>query len=141
MPEQRSDCRASYTAVRGKRKFYQALIADLAAFAASEFELNALQEDGTPLRAHLESLWRNSGEQPKQLAEAPALPALAAHVWGWFIELDKGRGNNGMEAARITPDQVTGWMWFNGVLSLELWERKAIAALDNVWFAAQRKVK
>lgn len=46
-----------------------------------------------------------------------------------------------MEAARITPDQVKGWMWFNGIATLELWEKRAIAALDNVWFAAQRKSK
>lgn len=42
---------------------------------------------------------------------------------------------------RITPDQVKDWMWFNGVPALELWERKAIAALDAEWFAAQRKAK
>lgn len=46
-----------------------------------------------------------------------------------------------MESSRITPDQVKGWMWFNGVPSLELWERKAINAIDSAWFAHQRKGK
>lgn len=46
-----------------------------------------------------------------------------------------------MESARITPDQVKGWMWFNGIETLELWEKRAIASLDDVWFAAQRKAK
>jgi len=46
-----------------------------------------------------------------------------------------------MEAGRITAGDVKNWMWFNGIASLELWERQAIAALDNCWFASQRKTK
>lgn len=142
MPKQRADRRADYAAIRGKRKFYQTLIAELAAFAESEFELNKIAGGSNEtIRAQLECVWNQTGKKPKQLEDALEAPPLAAHIWQWFISLNNGRGSNGMESARITPDQVKGWMWFNGIPSLELWERKAIAALDNVWFAAQRNAK
>jgi len=93
------------------------------------------------LRAHLESLWRSSGKKPQQLEDAPPLPEHGAHVWGWFVQLHNGLGSNGMEQSKITAHDVKDWMWFNGIASLELWERQAIADLDNCWFASQRKTK
>jgi hypothetical protein len=86
-------------------------------------------------------VWRQTGKQPKQLAEAVTVPELATHVWGWFCQLHNERGSNGMEQNKITADRVKDWCWFNGVVSLELWERQAIRALDNCWFMLQRKAK
>ena len=80
---------------------------------------------------------RQTGKRPQQLEDCPDLPPLAAHIWGWFIGLCNERGNNGMSASRITAENVKSWMWFNGVTSLELWERRAISALDTCWMIAQ----
>lgn len=63
---------------------------------------------------------------------------LAGHVWGWFLELHQERGSNGMEANRITSTAMKDWQWASGNM-LELWERKAIKAIDNAWFFAQKK--
>jgi hypothetical protein len=78
-----------------------------------------------------------TGRKPQQLQDAVECPPLAGHVWGWFIGLNNERGNNGMSASRITADNVKSWMWFNGIERLELWERKAITALDDVWMRHQ----
>lgn len=73
---------------------------------------------------------------PAQLANAPELPDLIAHVWGYFVELHQERGSNGMEASRITSSQMKDWCWASGN-DLALWERKAIRAIDTVWMNAQ----
>jgi hypothetical protein len=102
--------------------------------------LNALA-DGTKetLRAQLECAWRQTGRQPRQLAEAATIPVHGAHVWDWFIQLHNGRGSNGMEASKITAHDVKNWMWFNGIPSLELWEKRAISELDNAYFMSKAK--
>ena len=46
-----------------------------------------------------------------------------------------------MSASRITAENVKSWMWFNGVSSLELWERRAIVAMDDVWMRHQSEDK
>ena len=42
-----------------------------------------------------------------------------------------------MSASRISAENVKSWMWFNGIRSLESWERRAISALDTCWMNAQ----
>jgi len=50
------------------------LITELVAFAESEFKLNAPQADKATLREHLVAVWRNTGNQPQQLADAKEVP-------------------------------------------------------------------
>lgn len=95
--------------------------------------MGKIQADGATLRHHLKIIWDKKGVMPQQLQDAPGLPPLAAHVWRWFVGLCNERGNNGMSVSRITSENIKSWMWFNGVDSIELWERKAIAAMDDVW--------
>lgn len=82
------------------------------------------------------SLWRQTREQPELLAEAPELPPLAAHVWMWFCELANERENNGMGVSRITSRNMLDWCWASGN-TLELWERRAIRAIDNAFMKDQ----
>ena len=60
-------------------------------------------------------------------------------MWGWFLSLNSERGNNGMSASRITAENVKSWMWYNGVESIELWERRAISKLDSLWMSHQQE--
>lgn len=83
------------------------------------------------------SLWRQTGEEPAQLRDAPGLPEFAAHVWAWFIEMHAERGNDGMNAARITAGQIRDFCWAEGVV-MARWERRAIRAVDAAWMKAQR---
>lgn len=78
------------------------------------------------------SLWRQTKEQPEQLANAPTLPELAEHVWGWFLELRNEQGSNGMAPSRIGSQAMRDWCWATGN-TLALWERRAIRAVDAAW--------
>ena len=108
------------------------MTADLVRFAQSEKELIQPQEDGSTLRDHLNSLWRQSGIQPQALKDAPDLPEHGAHVWAYFCQLNLERGSTGMGPARITSQNMKDWCWATG-LTLDLWERAAIRAIDSVW--------
>ena len=104
----------------------------MVAFAVSEKALCAREEDGSTIRDHLNSLWRQSGIEPEQLRNAPQLPALGAHVWAYFCQLNLERGMHAMGPARITSRDMVDWCESTGT-TLDLWERAAIRAIDNVW--------
>lgn len=95
-----------------------------------------MQEDGKPLRDHLNSLWRQTGVQPQLLEEAPALPPLVSHLWEWFLDLCNERENNGMAISRISSRAIRDWCWASGNQT-EVWERKALRRLDAAWVRAQ----
>jgi hypothetical protein len=69
---------------------------------------------------------------PAELANAPPLPEMAAHVWGYFWDLSRFRGSNGFGPNRITPTGIKDWCWLTGN-KLELWETRAIALLDEAY--------
>lgn len=111
------------------------------AFVGDELTLNEPQADGATLRHHLQAVWSKTGEKPQQLVDAAECPRLAAHVYGWFASLNNERGNNGMSVLRITADDVKNWAWFNGLAAPELWERRAIAAMDDVWMRQHQETR
>lgn len=75
--------------------FFQEGLAGLCAFARAEFELSLPppgSKNKTPLRKHLEKVWKSSGRQPAQLANKPQLPPDFAHLWQYFLELNTPEG-------------------------------------------------
>ena len=113
------------------------LTRELVEFAVSEFKLGARQEDGQPLRVHLENLFRQKGVMPKLLEEAPDCPEMGEYLWDWFIEMhaDRRSGVNGAE--RFSAADMLDWCWASGN-TLELWERKALRLIDSAWIKAQK---
>ncbi|OYW62688.1 MAG: hypothetical protein B7Z31_00010 [Rhodobacterales bacterium 12-65-15] len=101
-------------------------------FAEAQFRLNQRQGDNCTLREHLIAAWRMTGVEPAELAEAPSLPPLAAHVWSYFAELSRFRGSNGFGANPITPTGIKDWCWLAG-MKLDPWEIRAIALLDEAY--------
>jgi hypothetical protein len=85
-------------------------------------------------------VWRQTGKKPQQLG-AVDLQDAVAHVWRMFCGVHPMRDNNGMEVSRITAQDVKDWCWFNGVEFPDVWERKALLAIDNAWMEANRKDK
>lgn len=105
-------------------------------FAEAQFELNKRQGDDCTLREHLTAAWKMTGVMPEQLANAPPLPLLAAHVWGYFAELSRFRGSNGFGPNPVTPTGIKDWCWLAG-LKLDSWEIRAIALLDEAYLRKQ----
>lgn len=84
------------------------------------------------------SVWRQTGEEPEALRDAVQLPELTTYLWNWFCEMHLQRESGGMGPGRITSQTMIDWSWETGN-TLDLWERKAIRAIDNVWFKTRPK--
>ena len=85
----------------------------------------------------LECVWRQTGKQPADLANAPELPSLVEHLWQWFVDIgNTERQNNGMGISRITSADIRNWCWATGNRP-EKWEIAVIKRLDVLWITSQ----
>ncbi|WP_448508786.1 phage tail assembly chaperone [Immundisolibacter sp.] len=99
-------------------------------YAESEFKLSKKRKDGTTLRDHLLMAYRSSGVLPEELAEAPELPEVARHIWGWFLELNSARSGNGFGISPISYSEIVAWSKLTETV-IEPWEVKALRVIDN----------
>lgn len=67
-----------------------------------------MQKDKATLRQHLEMAWKASGVRPQQLEPVP-FPQMFVYAWGWFLELNAVRQNNGFSAMPISYTELLAW--------------------------------
>jgi hypothetical protein len=93
-------------------------------------------EDGRTRRQHVE-LGARQGHPAyeAELAAVPDMPRAAAYLWGYFIDLDGTRQNNGFGPSRISRLEIAQWEADEGV-RLDPWERRAILNVDAAYVAA-----
>jgi hypothetical protein len=89
-----------------------------------------VQKDGASLRSHLESIARQTGKKPKQLAEIPEMPSELGYIWVWFLELDAGRGGNGFGLNPLSYTEIQAWAYLKRVV-LAAWEVEVIKLIDS----------
>ena len=128
----RKNCRSH----RGRSKFYQGLIEALSIYARQQVELSKPEKDGASLRSHLESVQRQTGITPEQLA-VDELPDCIAHVWLWFCQLSPKRAV-GMAAGPIASLEIEAWARLHRI-EMTPFEVTALEALDTVYLQAQAK--
>lgn len=107
------------------------------AFADSEFQLSAVQKDGSTLRAQYESHWRQSGEMPDQLIYEPC-PEELKYLWELYQKIAGGRDGGGFGIAPLTWLNIEAWSRLSRV-SLLPFEVEAITQLDVVFRNSQSK--
>ena len=73
--------------------------------------------------------WEQTGRQPAMLADAPAMPAGCATLWGNFLELSHCRGATQAGPLPITFLDMDAWQRVRRV-ALEPWEIEAIRRCD-----------
>lgn len=112
------------------------MIEGLVLFAISEFKLSSI-EDGKTTREHYISAWKSTGNRPKQL-DQPILDDLISHVWVWFLDLHRVRGNTGFGPATITYSDISCWSKLLGI-ELRVWEIKALCLLDKAYISESMK--
>jgi len=66
-----------------------------------------------PMRAHLEQIEKSTGVAPEGL-KTSEFPPAAAHVLGWFWELNACRGSNGFGANPISYSEISAWASLTG---------------------------
>lgn len=75
---------------------------------------------------------------PDQISDAIPIPPLAAHVWGYFVDLGQTRSSGEFGPSRLTRGEIREWEEDEGV-QLQRWERRAILMLDSAWLASLAK--
>lgn len=88
--------------------------------------------EGQPLREHLESYERQTGQIHPRLAEAPMLPPGCEQLWRDFMDLHGARGFTGFGPARITFVDLDAYQRVQGV-RLSPWQIDAIRRADNAY--------
>jgi hypothetical protein len=78
---------------------------------------------------------RATGKRPAAL-ETGELPAAAAHVWQWFIQLHSRRPYGPSGPLPVPWSEILAWAELTGNAPLP-WEVDLIQALDNAWFASR----
>lgn len=86
----------------------------------------APQGDGLPLRDHLASAARSSGQPEPRLHRT--VPEAWAHVWSWFTALSNRR----VRPQPITFEAIAAWRELSGE-SPRPREVSAIVALDDLF--------
>lgn len=100
------------------------------------------QEDGLPLRTHLERLQRQRAELPPgwPSLEGPPLPAECVYIWRWYLELSARRraGFSGAEA--ISWQDMKAWAALQD-LELTPFELECLGQIEGAYFRAREKQK
>jgi hypothetical protein len=101
------------------------------------FELSAPVEGGGTTRDHLEQVEAVSGLRIPELHPTPPLSEVA-HLWGYFAEVSRRRGNNGFGPNPLQPGIIIDWQKLRGI-RLTPWEIDALLAIDDTFMADAMK--
>ena len=107
---------------------------ELLLYAREQFRFDKRREDGSTLREHLVARWKMTGEEPRELAEAPPIPGLAVHVWRYFADMDQFRGSSGFGPNPLSPSDILGWSQLTRT-PLQDWEIRAVKRLDVAYLS------
>jgi hypothetical protein len=61
---------------------------------------------------------------------------MAAHLWGYFVDLSQTRQSGGMGPSRLTRLEIHAWE-ADECIQLERWERRAILMVDTAYLISQ----
>lgn len=98
-------------------------------YATQEFKLGS--GGSNSIRAQLESVARQTGKVPKELAELVQLPDSVRYVWKCFIEMHNRRTSNGFSANPICYTEIDSYFNLHQHRP-DLWEIQAINKLDDI---------
>jgi hypothetical protein len=104
------------------------------AYAERVFALQAPQDDGRSLSAHLEAAAPHSEDARRQLEIDPLCDA-AQPLWGWYQELAARRGSNGFGPNKVSYAEIEAWERRSGV-TLHEHEVEWVFELDRIFLAA-----
>jgi len=79
-----------------------------------------------------------NGIMPEELANEPDIPKSVAHVWDYFIQLNRARGSNGFGANPLSYTEIKNWCQLSEI-RLEQWELNAIVEIDAAFITESAK--
>lgn len=119
---------------------------ELLEFARAEFEMAEIQDDGLPLRDHLEksaySPIMPNREAAARLAAIPDMPTEgpAVALWADFMLMHSRRSWSESGPLRLDFGAIQNFQTVQSI-QLEKWEIDAILLLDDEFFAVRAEAK
>ncbi|WP_426076896.1 phage tail assembly chaperone [Janthinobacterium sp. PSPC3-1] len=104
-------------------------------YAGHQFERGARAADGHAKGEHLDAARRHPLYRAPPEAEAPPLPFELAHVWEWFVQLNRKR-QNGMAVNPIASTEILAWQARHR-LAVEPFEHQLLDSLDALFLSHQ----
>ena len=92
--------------------------------AEHQFRLNKADTKGVTVADKMRHLGRS--------LEGPEIPPPAAHLLGWFYELNAGRTSSGFGLNPLTWGDFTAWASLTGT-TLRPWEVRMMKRLDHLF--------
>lgn len=95
-----------------------------------------MQGDGNELREHYKSIWRQTGEKPKELENQ--CPEAFQYLWDYFDQLNGARTSNGFGANPLSYSEIQCW---RSLMDIDLTPNEVtiLKYLDNEWLVHQGK--
>ena len=78
------------------------------AYAEHQFELSKTDQNGVTVRAHLETVEKQTGKRPKDL-EGPEFPYELSHLWSAFVFLSSGRSSGFSGPEGLSFSEIKAW--------------------------------
>lgn len=94
-----------------------------------------LKDSKVTYREHYQSVYRQTGVLPAELAEEEEFPEDLKYLWNWFQELNRARGSNGFGLSPISYSELDAWSRLTG-RALEAWEVICIKDIDLAYLSA-----
>lgn len=110
------------------------MIETLKDFARKELWLKDKQVDGLSREAHLESVWRQTGVMPPELAPVEC-PEELLYLWGYFLDVGLRRSGNGYSINPVSNLELEAWARVVGIGELTPFEVDALTALELLYLA------
>lgn len=110
------------------------------AFASDEFELDAPQEDGLPLREHLRAIERRTGQPHPAFANAAKLPEGCEALWNDYTVL-RSTAQPGFSGPTRIEESSIYYFQRNRGFRFQPWELEAMRRADSAFikhYADQR---
>ena len=104
-------------------------------FARAKFNLDRRQPDGSTLRDHAQSIYRQTKRWPEDIPQEPVFPDALLYLWEWFVAISNGRGSSGFGANAITWSDLAAWSQLMRI-ELDRWEVTMLRRLDIVFLSS-----
>lgn len=105
------------------------------AYAAYEFSMMRVLDDGSTQRENCESYYRQTGEYYDGM-EPVDCPVEARYLWGYWVSMSARRTSNGFGANPIPEDALQAWERRHNVI-LDRMENEAIDRVESLFLRSQ----
>lgn len=110
------------------------LVGELVEHLRAEYRLSLKRVGECSLRAHLDQVWRATGQRPAEL-ETPPPPRTLEYIARWYEQLAARRSHDMGTPQPLTATELESWSRLTAT-PVRPWEAQLLFVLDDLWLCA-----